>query len=71
MLRWKKKGQPSRSELIDRKHRIAGEIRSARNEIQRRARQGEPVGELEHKLTQLESQHYETRLEIDRAEPRS
>lgn len=65
---WRRRRQPGRQELIDRKHRIAGEITMLSAEVRRRHASGRPVGDREQQLAQLRSQHYRTRLEIDQAQ---
>ncbi|MGI9604763.1 MAG: hypothetical protein ACR2P0_01360 [Acidimicrobiales bacterium] len=65
--RWRRP-RPRRSELIDRKHRLAGEISMLNAEVRRLRASGRPTGDAERRLEQLRSEHYRTRLEIDRAE---
>ncbi|MDJ0955079.1 MAG: hypothetical protein QNJ81_15475 [Acidimicrobiia bacterium] len=62
---WRRR-RPSRQELIDRKHALAGEIRSLTAEVERRRSRGEAVADLEQRLASLRHQHHETRLRIDR-----
>lgn len=55
-----------RSELIDRKHRLEGEIRSLSREVERRRSAGRDVADMEARLASLQYQHHQTRLAIDR-----
>ena len=66
MAPWWRQRRPSRRELIDRKHRLDGEIRSLAAEVRRRRGRGEDVSGLETRLVGLRRRHYQTRLEIDR-----
>lgn len=63
---WRRSAQPSREELIDRKHRLEGEIRMLAAEVKRRRRRGASVPELEQRLAAMRHQHHQTRLQIDR-----
>ncbi len=67
----KRRRPPGRAELIERKHRLEGEINVLSAELRRRQRLGESTGDLERKLEQARSRHHQTRMEIDRAEPGS
>ncbi len=66
MRSWWRRRKPSRQELIDRKHHLAGEIRALTAEVERRRKRGETVVDLERRLQTLRYQHHETRLRIDR-----
>ena len=59
----------TRAELIERKHRLAGEIRSLEAERRQLAARHQPTAGVESRLDQLRNQHYRTRQEIDRADP--
>lgn len=61
--------RPSRAELIDRKHRLEGEINVLRSELRRRRHRGVDTSDVEHRLTQAQRHHHQTRLEIDRTAP--
>ena len=63
----RRRRRPGRRELIERKHQLAGEITALSNEIRRRQARGQPSGDLDRRLEQLRSRHYQTRLDIDRA----
>ena len=67
MRRWLRRKSPSRTELIERKHRLEGEIAALRNEIRRRETSGRSVGDAPARLQLLQDQHLRTRLEIDRS----
>lgn len=69
MRRWWQRSRPSRQELIQRKHQLAGEIRALGAEVERRRAQGEEVGDKERRLASLRHLHHQTRLEIDRTGP--
>jgi len=60
--------RPGRTELIERKHRLAGEITALAAEVRRLQARGAPTGEAERRLEYLRSRHFQTRLEIDQAE---
>lgn len=64
-MRWRRR-RPSRAELIERKHRLEGEINALTAEVRRQQRAGEATAELEASLARLRDRHYRTRLEIDR-----
>jgi hypothetical protein len=66
MRKWRRRAQPSRQQLIDRKHQLEGEIRSLAAEANRRRKRGEPVTDLERRLETTRQRHHETRLRIDR-----
>jgi len=61
-----RRARPKRQELIDRKHQLAGEIRSLTAEVNRRRARREPIGHLEQRLAKLRHDHHQTRLRIDR-----
>lgn len=61
--------RPSRAELIERKHRLEGEINVLRAELRSRMQRGDDTAAIERRLTQAQRRHYETRLEIDRTGP--
>jgi hypothetical protein len=63
---WRRRAQPGREELIDRKHRLEGEIRVLAAEVKRRRRRGGSVTELERRLAAMRQRHHQTRLRIDR-----
>ncbi|MGI9606533.1 MAG: hypothetical protein ACR2P0_10385 [Acidimicrobiales bacterium] len=65
---WRRQQRPGRVELIQRKHRIAGEITMLSAEVRRLQESGRPAGAAEQRLARLRSDHYRTRLEIDRSE---
>lgn len=64
--RRRNKTQLTRSDLIDRKHQLEGEIRSLAGEIRRRRSRGAAVDDLEARLAALRHKHHQTRLQIDR-----
>jgi len=75
-MRWLKslrprRPQPGRAELIDRKHRLEGEISMLAAEVRRLRTSGRPTGDVTPRLEKARSKHYQTRLEIDRADPGS
>jgi hypothetical protein len=61
--------RPSRAELVERKHRLEGEINVLRSELRRRRGRGQPTADVERRLAQAQQQHLQTRLEIDRTAP--
>ena len=61
--------RPSRVELVDRKHRLEGEINVLRGELRRLLKRGHDTAAVEHRLARAQQQHYRTRLEIDRTAP--
>ena len=65
---WRRRRRPGRAELIDLKHRLAGEIRMLDAELRSRQRSGRPTGDVQRRLELTRNRHFETRLEIDRAE---
>lgn len=67
-MRWRRRRQ-GRAELIDRKHRLEGEINVLRAELRRSQHAGENTDEIERRLTAAQQRHYETRLQIDRTSP--
>ena len=67
---WRRR-RPGRAELIDRKHRLAGEITMLSAEVRRLQARGQPSAVAERRLEQARSRHYQTRLEIDQADPDS
>lgn len=67
MALWRKRRLPSRRQLIERKHLLAGEISSLGGEIRRLRARGIDVSSQEAQLARLRSEHHETRLAIDRA----
>ena len=66
-----KRRRPGRAALIERKHQLEGEINVLSAELHRRRRRGDPTSDVEKRLEQARSRHFQTRLEIDRAEPGS
>lgn len=69
-MRFRVRRKPkTRAELIERKHRLAGEIRSLEAERRQLAARNQPTGGVESRLDQLRNDHYRTRQEIDRADP--
>jgi len=56
----------SRQALIDRKHRLEGEIRQLNGRISAGAARGENIRALQARVDRLRSEHLETRLRIDR-----
>lgn len=72
MLSWfKKRHRPGRRELIERKHRLEGEINMLAAELRRLRSSGQDTSDIERRLESARSRHYQTRLDIDRAEPGS
>ena len=56
----------SRAALIDRKHRIEGEIRQLNRRISSGLERHEKVGHFQKQVERLRAEHLETRLRIDR-----
>ncbi len=71
MVRWARRKPPTRTALIERKHELDGQIRRLAAEIERRKARNEPTAEAENRIGRLRNLHYKTRLEIDRADPKS
>ena len=69
MMRRARRRQPTRAELIDRKHQLEGEIRTQAAEIRRLRAQNKPTAHAESRLDRLRDLQYRTRQEIDRADP--
>ncbi|MDJ0960210.1 MAG: hypothetical protein QNJ88_06100 [Acidimicrobiia bacterium] len=66
---WKRRRrEPSRAELIARKHDLEGQIAGVRADIRRRRNRGLDAADLEAKLSRMRSEHYETRLRIDQTD---
>jgi hypothetical protein len=63
--------RPSRADLVERKRRLEGEINALRSELRRVHASGSDAAALEQRLAAIRQRHYETRLEIDRADPDS
>lgn len=59
-------GQPTRAELIDRKHRLQGEIDQLNRRIRAGNQRGENTASLQARVERLQHEHLETRLRIDR-----
>jgi hypothetical protein len=59
----------SRASLIERKHRLEGEINVLRSELRRRQRRSHDTADVERRLAQAQQRHFQTRLEIDRTAP--
>lgn len=59
----------SRSELVERKHSLEGEINVLSMELERRRSSGQRTTDLEARLDLLRNRHHRTRLEIDRTAP--
>lgn len=68
---WFTREPAGRTELIERKHRLEGEIAMLASEARSRRRRGEDTGEVDRRLARARERHYQTRLDIDRAEPGS
>lgn len=58
--------QPTRAELIDRKHRLQGEIEQLNRRIRTAGERGDDVGSLQARVQRLRDEHHQTRLRIDR-----
>lgn len=58
--------QPTRAELIDRKHRLQGEIEQLNRRIRVGVQRGDDVSSLQARAERLRHEHHETRLRIDR-----
>lgn len=69
MMRLFRRKQPTRAELIERKHHLNGEIRMLRAEIRQLRARNEGTSDVETRLNRLQSLQYRTRHEIDRSEP--
>ena len=61
--------RPGRTELIERKHRLEGEIAVLSSQARQIRSRGEDASDVERRLAQARERHYQTRLQIDRAEP--
>ena len=61
--------EPTRAELIDRKHQLDGEIRMLAAEVKRLRARGVDTAAKEVRLRKLRSDHHATRLQIDRTAP--
>jgi hypothetical protein len=57
----------TRAELIERKHRLEGEINTLQSDLRRQERCGQDTALTESRLARARRLHYQTRLEIDRA----
>ncbi len=68
LRQWLRRQPPGRAELVERKHRLEGEINTLVAEARRRRGRGEDPGDVERRLAQARQRHYQTRLEIDRTE---
>ncbi len=66
-MRWRRRRKPGRAELIERKHRLEGEISSLQADLKRHHRRGLPTADLEARLARLRDEHYRARLDIDRS----
>ncbi len=68
-MRWLRRRSPSptRRELIDRKHGLEGEIANLSAEVRRLHQRGADAASQENRLTRLRTEHYQTRLAIDRS----
>ena len=66
---WSSRKRPKRrrAELIELKRQIEGEINLLQLELKRKSAWGEPTGDVQARIERLRSEHYQTRLEIDRA----
>ena len=64
-MRFRRK--PTKAELVEKKHRLEGEINVLSAEVRRRRSRGESTAETERRLERARTLHYQTRLEIDRA----
>ena len=60
---------PGRSELVERKHRLEGEINVLRSELRRCQGRGQNTADLERRLARAQQQHFQARLDIDRTAP--
>jgi hypothetical protein len=65
-MRWRKRQQPTRQDLIDRKHRLEGEIRALASEVSKLRARGADVDGIEARLARMRHEHHQTRLRIDR-----
>lgn len=68
-MRRARRKQPTRAELIERKHQLSGEIRALAAELRRVGARNESTAHIEDRLDRLRNLHYKTRQEIDRADP--
>jgi len=68
-MRRARRKQPTRAELIERKHQLSGEIRALAAELRRVGARNESTAHIEGRLDRLRNLHYKTRQEIDRADP--
>ena len=69
LRRWFARERPGRTELIERKHRLEGEIAMLSSQARQIRSRGDDASDVERRLSRAREQHYQTRLEIDRAEP--
>ena len=69
LKRWFARDRPGRTELIERKHRLEGEIAMLSARARQIRSRGEDPSDVERRLAQAREAQYQTRLEIDRAEP--
>lgn len=67
-MRWFRRRPSSRTALIERKRRLEGEINVLGTELRRLQARGADTAALERRLASARERHYETRLQIDRAE---
>ncbi len=58
--------RPTRAELIDRKHRLQGEIEQLNRRIRAGVQRGDDVSSLQARVERLRHEHHQTRLRIDR-----
>lgn len=64
----RRRRQAGRAGLIQRKKQLEGEINLLRSELRRRRARGDDVGAVTRRLERAQQQHYQSRLDIDRAE---
>lgn len=69
MLRRTRRKNPTRAELIERKHELEGQIRTLAAELRRLEARNETTARVESELGRLRNRHYQTRQQIDRAAP--
>lgn len=69
MRRRLRRKKPTRSELIERKHGLEGEIRALMAELGRLEARNASTAGVQRRLDRLRDQQYRTRHEIDRTDP--
>ncbi len=71
MWRRRRRTRPTRAQLIETKHALEGEISALAAEVRRLRQRSANTSQAEARLEALRSRHYQTRLEIDRTDPKA